>query len=315
MTAYKYLINGAEVKNIISPEWSDDLKNYANTFSFSTDSTYEIGSMFQIITEDGEIVLKGIITDFEQNELNIFQYSGFDCGFYINQNEIIEQFKKIKISDAITKLCQNYEIPVGTIPEMTSTVTEIFKDKTLSEVFNQLIEYAKSKGCIKDIYSTCAKGKFEILSYETIEDLTGYVGIFSMQSQKTISSPSIKVSMQDLKNRVIIADSSDKKLTRITVSDSESISKYGLLQDVETLDTTKANNLSKIASNKLTELNKLSKSISMTMLGDYRMHKGVIMPIECDEFGFKGNFLITSSKHTIDGQKELVSVAVEMYEE
>lgn len=311
---YKYLINGEEVGNLINPEWSDDLQNYANNFSFSTYTTYEIGSLFQILTEENVVVLKGIITDFEQSGANVFRYSGYDCGFYINQNEIIEQFKKIKISDAIKKLCKNYQIPVGNIPEMSATVTEIFKDKKLSDVFNQLIEYAISKGCIKDVYFTCAKGLFEVLKYETISDLTGNNSVFSALSEKTINAPSIKVSMQELKNRVIVADNSDKNRKRVTVSDSESINKYGLLQEVETIDTSKTNNLTKIAQDKLKSLNKLSKTISLSMLGDYRMHKGVIMPIDCEMYGIKGNFLIVNSSHSINGQSEVVSVTLEMRE-
>lgn len=311
---YKYLINGEEIENIVSPEWSDDLQEYANSFSFTTCEYYEVGSLFQIITETGIVVLKGVITDFEQSEKNKFRYSGYDCGFYIKQNEIIEQFKKIKISDAIKKLCENYQIPIGTIPEMTATVTEIFKDKKLSDVFNQLIEYAKSKGCIKDIYFTCAKGKFDILPYETITDLTGDMGIFSIKSEKTINSPSISVSMQDLKNRVVIADNSDKNRKKVTVEDSESISKYGLLQEVETVDTSKTNNLQKIASDSLKQLNKLSKNMSLPMLGDFRMHKGVIMPIDNEEIGVKGMFLIKSSNHVIDGNIEKVNVSLEMRE-
>lgn len=312
--SYKYLTNGEEISNVIAPEWWDDIDSYANTFSFSTCEAYEVGSMFQIITEMGETVLKGLITDFEQSEANIFHYSGYDCGFYINQNEIIEQFKKIKISDALTKLCQNYGIPVGTIPEISATVTEIFKDKKLSDVFSQLIEYAKAKGAIKDVYFTCAKGQFDLLPYETITDLTGDMGIFSIASQKTINSTNIKVSMQDLRNRVIIADNSDKNRKRVTVENTESIGKYGLLQEVETIDTSKTNNLEKIASDKLSTLNKLSKSISLSMFGDYRMHKGVIMPIDCELYGIKGDFLITSSHHQPDGNVENVTVNLTMRE-
>lgn len=311
---YKYLINGIEVDNIVSPEWSDDLTNFANPFSFSTCAVYEVGSLFQIISSTGEIVLKGIITDIEQSQANVFNYSGFDCGFYINQNEIIEQFKKIKISDAIQKLCEKYSIPVGNIPEMSSTVTEIFKDKKLSDVIVELLDLAKTKGCIKDVYYTCAKGKFEILPYSTVVDLSGEMGtIFSISSEKTIHQPTIHVSIQELRNRVVVTDNaSDKMSKQVKAEDTESISKYGLLQEVETVDTSTTNNLSKIASDKLKELNKISKTINVSMLGDYRMHKGVIMPIDCEKFGIKGSFLITSSKHTISGTSETVSVSLEM---
>jgi hypothetical protein len=312
--SYKFLINGDETPNIISPEWADDLENYANTFSFSTCEYYEIGSLFKIVNKYGYDVLTGIITDFEQSDPNVFHYSGYDCGFYINQNEIIQQLKKIKISDAIKILCKNHSIPVGNIPEMSATVTEIFKDRKLSDVLSQLIEYAISKGCIKDVYYTCAHGKFEILPYETIVDLTGEMSVFSVESQKTINSASVKVSMQELRNKIILADDNETNQRHVIVQDASSISKYGLLQEVETIDTSKANNLNKIASDKLTSLNKLSKSISMSMLGDYRMHKGVIMPIDSEEIGVKGNFLITSSKHNIEGDIEHVAVNLQMYE-
>lgn len=310
---YKYLINGKEVENIVAPEWSDDLESYANAFSFSTYDVFEVGSLFQIVTQQGQTVLKGIITDFSQSEANYFKYSGFDCGFYINQNEIIEQFKKIPISDAIKKLCENYQIPVGDIPEMSATVSEIYKDKKLSDVLKELIELAKTKGCIKDVYSSCARGKFEILPYETITDLKGYMAeIFSISSEKTIFNPTIAVSFQDLRNRVVIADSSDKSNKRVSVEDATSIQNYGLLQEVETVDTSKTNNLTQLAQNKLKELNKLSKTIDVSMIGDYRMHKGVIMPINDEKFGIKGSFLIKSSRHSINGSQEIVSVSLEM---
>jgi len=310
---YLYLINGEVVENIVSPEWSDDLETFSNPFSFTTYSLYEVGSLFQIMTKNGEIVLKGIITDFEQSEENVFRYSGYDCGFYINQNEIIEQFKSMKISDALKKLCQNYSIPVGDIPEISATVTEIFKDKKLSDVIKTLIDLAKSKGAIKDVYTSCATGKFEVKQYETITDLSGeLVDAFSMSSEKSIHNPTIKVSMQELRNRIMVADNSAENIKRIQVEDAESISKYGLLCEVETVDTSKTNNLQKIASDKLKELNVLSKTIDVSMLGDYRMHKGVIMPIDCEKFGIKGSFLIKSSKHTIDGKTERVAVSLEM---
>lgn len=313
---YRYLINGIEVLNLINPEWSDDLNNFAVPFSFGTYDVYEVGSLFQIITNKGAVVLKGVITDFEQTETNVLRYSGYDFGFYINQNEIIEQLRQIKISDGIKKICQNCSVPVGNIPEMSATVSQIFKDKKLSDVLKTLIDLAIKKGCIKDVYYSCAKGQFEILPFETITDLSGEMGtIFSISSAKTIHSPSIKVSMQDMRNRVLIADNSSENITRVQVEDADSISKYGLLQEVETVDTSKTNNLQKIAQDKLKELNKLSRTIDVSMIGDYRMHKGVIMPIDDSKFGIKGNFLIKSSKHTISGTCEKVSVSLEMRDE
>ena len=311
---YQYLINNKEVKNLINPVWADDLETYANTFSFSADFEIEIGSIFEIRNPvDNKTVLKGIVADFSQSRRDILSYSGYDFGFYMNQNEVIEQFSDMKISDAIAKLCKSHQIPCGNIPKTISRVKDIYKDKKMSDVLSELISLAQKKGEYKDIYFTCTRGKFEILNYEYRNDLSALMSeALKTSIDNTINSINIKVSMNGLKNCVVIADNGENSTKKITVRDEKSIQKYGFLQTVETVDMSKTNNLQKMAADILENLNKLIRSIDLSVLADYRLHKGVIIPVNVPHYKISGEFLVKSSTHNITKTAENVALALDM---
>ena len=313
----KILVKGQEITNAADLEWSDDLNNPADSISFTTDVQIVPGSQFALIDENSGVnVMSGIISDYSQSERNKFNYSGFDFGFYLNHNNIIRQFNGIKISDAITTLCREFNIPIGSIPKMSATVKKIYKNVLLSDCFNELLELAQTKMNVDYYYMTSSTGKFNIKKYEVIEDLSAYIAkTYTMLSQNLMQNPNRTVSMQDLKNQIVVVDSASDKITKkITVRDSQSIAKYGLLQHVEEVDKDNKNKYSTIAQNKLKELNRLTTTLSMTMLGDYRMRKGVIMPINNELFDIQGDFLIKSSRHSISDTKELVTVNLEKYD-
>ena len=311
----KLLINGEVLEHTGPVEWSDDLDNVANTISFTTDEQIQPGSQFSLM--DGTTqVMSGIISDYTQNKANEFVYGGFDFGFYLNKNSIVKQLNSIKISDAYKRLCSDFNIPVGEIPAINTTVKKIYKGVILADVFREFLDLHKAKTGEDFYYFTCSNGSFNVKKYELNEDLQGVVNdIMAIKSTDTLMSPSISVSMADLKNQVIVTDNSSEKISKlIKVNDSGSISKYGLLQHVESVDTDKANNLNGVAKNKLVELNKLTTTIDLTMLGNYQMHKGVIMPITNEELSLSGDFLIKSSRHRVDSVKEVVQVSLIKYD-
>lgn len=309
------LINGEKLPHVGPVEWSDDLDNVANTISFTTDEQIKVGSTFALLDGENE-VLKGIVSQYTQNEPNKFQYAGYDFGFYLNKNSIIKQFNGMQISNAFKILCRDFNIPVGSIPSMGATVKKIYKNVILADVFREFLELHRAKTGQNYYYFTCKDGRFSVKKYELNEKLRGIVNdVAAIKSIDSITSPSISVSMEDLKNRVIVTDNgSDKISKQIIASNSGSISKYGLLQHIEQVDTDKTNNLSKVAKSKLAELNQLTTTIDLTMLGNYEMHKGVIMPVINERLSLSGDFLIKSSRHTLDGIKETVSVSLIKYD-
>lgn len=310
----KLLINGEVLEHTGPIEWGDNLEDIANTISFSSDEQIAPGSQF-VLMDDTTHVMSGIVSDYTQNKANEFVYAGYDFGFYLNKNSIIKQFNSMKISDAFNKLCSEFNIPVGEIPSMSTTVKKIYKGVNLSDVFKEFLELHTAKTGADYYYFTCRDGSFSVKKYEINEDLRGVVNdIMAIKSTDTLMSPSISVSMAELKNQIIVTDNSSDKISKLVkVNDAQSIAKYGLLQHVESVDTNKSNNLAGVAQNKLNELNQLQTTIDLTMLGNCEMHKGVIMPINNDELGLSGDYLIKSSRHNIDSVKEVVTVSLVRY--
>ena len=72
--------------------------------------------------------------------------------------------------------------------------------------------------------------------------------------------------------------------------------------------------MSKLAEDKLYELNRIKEERSLELLGDYRISKGKLIDFTNSDYGLSGVYLVTSASHTIDNQKELVKVSIEKYE-
>jgi len=92
-----------------------------------------------------------------------------------------------------------------------------------------------------------------------------------------------------------------------------SINTYGLLTCIETVDTNKQNNLSKLADNKLKELNKIKEEISLSLIADYRVSKGKLIDFNNTDYGLNNTYLIKSASHNIDSKQEIVNVSIEKY--
>lgn len=313
----KLLVENQEIENIINLEWSDSLETTADTISFETDCQIEPASQFALIDDrDDTEVMTGIISEYSQSRKDIFSYSGYDFGFYLNHNSIVKQFNGLKVSDAIKSLCRNFKIPYGNIPQLNATIKKIYKNVVLSDCLKELLELAQTKMNIDYYYMTCSGGKFNINKYQVINDLNAYMSTLSILSNDTMKSPNISVSMENLRNQIVVVDSaSDKIAKKLVVNNSNSIQKYGLLQHVEEIDKDSKNNFRTVANNKLNELNRLTTTISINeILGNHRMRKGVIIPINNDAYDFNGYFLIKSSRHVNSKTKEVVSLNLEKYD-
>lgn len=140
----KLLINGEILEHVGPIEWTDDLDNVANTISFTTDEQIQPGSQFSLMDNDTQ-VMSGILSDYTQNKPNEFVYGGFDFGFYLNKNSIVKQLNSIKVSDAFKRLCSDFNIPVGNIPNLSTTVKKIYKNVILADVFREFLELHKAK--------------------------------------------------------------------------------------------------------------------------------------------------------------------------
>ncbi len=324
MNNYRFTLNNVDITlDILNFSYSESLDDVASSFYFESLRNFNITStnnagnqvvnilrVFDITTN--VLVYLGVITDCEHTtDINKYSYSGFDVGFYLNKNEVLIQFKNANIGDAIMLLCREHRVS-ATLPKFRNTVSKIYKDIVFADILKELLELEKTKGGLRNLYIDCKMGNLRINRYQIEQNLTALIGNgFLINSNNTYSAISVKHSIQELKNRVIYSDNNEKSILRKTASDISSINTYGLLTSIETVDTNKQNNLTKLANDKLKELNKIKEEINLSLISDYRVSKGKLIDFTINEYGLNGLYLITSAEHIIDSKKEIVNVSIE----
>ena len=166
-----------------------------------------------------------------------------------------------------------------------------------------------------------ANGFVNLHSYTKNLNLKAYVAdIYTVKSVNTINSFDIKESMEEMKTKVkVISSVTKNKQTSITehytTPDNDNLNKFGLLLHIEEVDGDKNLNYKQIGDKLLSELNKTTKTISLNLLGDYQMRKGVVIPLNSELLNLNNNYLIKSSNHSTSGTKETVQTEIELYEE
>ena len=298
---YKIMVDGAEVENTGNLSWGDDIDTIASEFSFSSTQNIEVGAKTVIINEQtGKEVLRGLITDKSLDKNKLYQYSGFDYGFFLNKNEVIIQFNNVKIDMAIKQLCAKVNIPCGNICSINAYVTKIFKDNVVSDIIIELLEMARKKTGVKYVFS-CQCGKLEIV--DTMVECESVIKLTDGQQINIVDSVgdiSYSESIQELKNSVQIVDSDETSVFVVaSARDSASISKYGLLGQVETVDKDDKTSKNVIASNILKDANKITTTVSVEMLGTDDIKKGSILDFNYPDFNIVGKHYAKTTKHTI----------------
>ena len=311
----------SKIKNVINISWNDDLNNIFTSFEFTSSEELEGGAWVKIKEKyDDKTVLIGVITQTSCSKKGIYNYSGYDIGFYAEKNKITKQFKtNTSISDAIKIAAAEAQIPCGELPIIPYTVKKIYKNTSVSDILKELLNFAIEKGLQNNLYFDCKNGFINLSGYSENDNLKGYIAnLYTLKSTDTIHSFNITSSIEEMKNRVLVitSESENGNITKVnkeyTASDDKSIQQYGLLQEI--IEPQKEEkNYKQLAENKLKELDNIKNEISLTVLADYKAQKGVIIPIKNDYLNLNDKYLIKSSRHSIEGAKEIVTINVKKY--
>lgn len=327
MPNYKFLLNNTDITNdILNFSYTENLEDAATSFNFSSLEDFDITSnvngkdvlnQISIIDKDTNTTCYiGYIFDVEHTvDKRKYNYSGFDVGVYLNKNEVIKQFKNANIGDAIEALCGEYQVNWASKPTFKANVSKIYKDVVFADILKEFLELEKTKGGNDNLYIDCKQGKLNILEYQLEPNLSSLIANhIQVNSHDSIADVRTTKSILELKNRVIYSNNDAKSVYKVVKEKSDSIATYGLLTTVETVDTNKNNNLSRLAETKLNKLNKVTETYSINkMLGDYRVGKGKLIPLQINDYNLIGDYLIKSATHNIDNKKELISLELEYY--
>lgn len=288
-------INGKDITKLIeSANISNDVDSMSSILELDivyyekTDFKADINLGDKIQVKNEEDVFSGIIIkkSIENNKLNI---TAVDKSFYLSNNKVLKQVRNTTGKQAINSICSELGININIKGLDVKIINKIFKNKTLTDVIKEIAELdwknSGKKYCVycykNDIYlepigTNKAIIEFKINNVDTLKD---------KQVFETINK---SWSIENLKNSVIVTTSDDKTSSILAKEeDGASISKYGKLQEVITVDANDNQNKKTISKNTLKSLNKVEESISIKILTNKYIFSGQKIKIEDNDYIIK----------------------------
>lgn len=319
-----YLVkNGKRVKlNYGDVTWRDNIDTlgmeFSTTLPRNQDDRHmarydiaEVGDKIIFMNKKNEI-FQGIITtvDFDRYSKKI---TAHDYAYYLNKSKVIIQFNKVKASTAISRLCKKNNVPVGKIDNMSTNITEIYNNQSVSDIIKDILE-KQEKNVGGKYRMEMRSGKLYVIKHTNLK----IKPMFKPAPNVSIYDPRVSFgdisrtdTLDGMVNKVIVIEEKDKKIrTLATTVDKNSLNKYGLFQEVVSVDKEEAKNANKIAKRTLDENKGVQQTISITMPGDDKVRAGRVIAIENKTYGLKGDYLITDCSHEYKNNNRYMKLEV-----
>lgn len=299
--------------------WNDNIESLGMEFNFSIGQSDEI-YFSKFVIDTGDIVFfkneneifRGIIVNKMVSDKTQQSFKAYDFCWYLNKSKVIKQFNGINATEAIKQLCNELSIKIGEIAAMKCNIKHIYYDKTVADIIDDILEQETaetSKIYIKEIRGDCFY-IFEKNSLKINPTFQPAKNIAAFPVVNAMGSCSREWSIEEMKNAVKIVSGSEKSVRILgQAKDDTNIQKYGLLQEIETVDKKDFNKAQNIAENKLKQYNKINEKISVNLLGDDTTRAGRVITINDETLS--GDFFITSCQHSISGGIHTMSLELE----
>lgn len=318
---YKLLINGTDVTpragEISSTE---DLEQLSVQLSFRLahnphdkylpSGRTQPGDRVQLF-HDSVLIFRGIVV---QSGLDGTAQAN-DFGFYLNKSKIILQCNGVPADDAIRQLCKKAGVSLGSLPALPTIITDVFIAQEPSAILKTLLERVTAERGTKYFFRVEPDSGLCIYPYpQTPIQLSVQLARNLRPFDPTWSLGSISGtdSMEALKNQVVIYREEDKKAHILaTETDSNSIERYGWLQDMHTADEgMTAAQARQMAKTKLAENNRLTVTRTVSDMLGADVRAGQMLRFSSEKFGFGGNWLIKQVTHSYNPTGHTMSMEV-----
>ena len=298
---YKLLADGVDISSYAGGlSWQNTIDELATKMSFyvaksSTKyvDTYtpQIGSIINFFINVE--IFRGIVIDVDDGSETVNKYTVCDFGWYLNKTKETYQFNNMPAYKAIKKVCEDFNIPIDTLPELNTEIRQIYVDKVVSDIISNILEL-----CGGGYNFDMTPQGLRIYKYG---DIYAYPEFRITPNTPLIYSPSLRggashsVSIDEMKNSIKVITEADNVYTVQTVlKDTDSIYKFGVLQEVVKIDPEKEN-AQMVAQSKLAELNKQSETFSFEMIEAVDSYTRAGMAMDIDDV----RYLIEGTSHSI----------------
>lgn len=298
---YKLITNNTDIMyNSNNVSWNSDRDTLGMQFTFDSIKDLYEGQVVSLFSDSRELI-RGIVLHKKANRWT-WSYTIQDYSLYL-KNKVIKQFNNIKASDAISSLLSEAYI-TGDIVDIPTNINTIYKNKTRSEIIDDILNQAQQDQGIE--------------YFKEIEATTLYVRkVQDMKINSNILLPKdipIESGIENMKNRIEIVSNSESNNSIIaTAEDTSKQYWYGVLSDMQEVDDKNIAQSQNIANNALSELNMIERSCSINVIvldggEDIKANRLIYLNAGSRLCGY---YKIKSANHTLDKGIHKVNLTIE----
>ena len=279
MTAFTgqptFVVNDKDATKFIgATSWSNSIDELATTFSFEiakTDMAYikdliyvpKLGDIFRYAVD--KELFNGLIISVNDGDINKNTYVAADIGWWLNKTKQTYQFR-CSASEALQQICDDLHIPVDTLPELNTALKIIYFDKTISEIIKDIL--AQCGGGYNFDFSVKGLRIYKIGAIEVNPKFKLAVNGSTVNSIDYIGNKSHETSIDGMYNSLKITAHKDNVYREIALKqNTESIGKYGFLQEIVSIDEEK-DDAQRILSEKYAEHSSIPETLSFEIIED-----------------------------------------------
>ncbi len=266
--------------------WESNADTLGTQLTFDTIKDLAEGQVVSLYESDTELI-RGIIIH-KSDKTNIFNYTIQDYSFYL-KSKVLKQFNNLQASECIKSLIGDAYL-IGDITEIPTLITQIYKDKTLAEIIDDILARSSNDQGIR-YFREIEGNKLNIFRLEDMKIVPNII----------VGDYFIDSSIEDMKNDIQIVSSEEKYNSIIaSASDETKYSWYGKLSDTISVDVDNVAQAKNIAVNKLSELNKIEKSTSIPLIIlDEKVEIKANRYIYLHSGKLIGYYFVKSARHTL----------------
>ena len=294
--------------------WSDSLEQLGSELDLKLvkGGLVTVGSII-VLRSEKDLLTKCVVTDVEQNGLNSWSIVAFDFAFYLNKNKTVKQFKKVSASECIKSICSDFNINVN-VPDIPTVIDKIYYTDTASDIIRDILSAVKfetKKRYLFEVNDTT----LDIYLYNEKEIIPTFKPAVNVNTYNVLNAIGIDFkkgcSIQELKNSVIAINENSSTGVVGKAQDDNSIKQFGLLQEAISITETDKNVINNRLKNTLDDLNKISETFSLQLIGSDLLKTGRVLTINNGKIKANGKYLITGCVHTIANGIHLTNVDLE----
>ena len=265
------------------------LNNTTNGYTKAVD--VQVGNAIRLIKDNVEL-FRGVIFGTEVNSDGLLRLTVRDYNHYLTKNTDSQVFKKMKASDIVKSICKKYSIAYGHIDDTGYVLPKlILRDKTIYDMIVIALTETRKK-----------TGKVYLLSNEkgklVLRERKNQVKRLVIADSANLLSANFTSSIEELRNSVRYTGESGEDAKGVTVSDSASVKKYGLMREKQHDGDKTDAQLKPIAETLLKELNKVDSVSSVDAFGDPSVYAGAMVQVSEQMTGISGGFVVITDSHT-----------------